>query len=176
MASYISATRSTDVVNALRVAVCPHEAANCDTYCPPTGKRDCDALSGLVDSQLFVDLLAPGERSALFASRSKIVREHYAEHAVHFFYLRLDDEIARVEIPQWVAKDKELVGFTHAVLLAQCERGHGYPVALSEAHEQAVVTAADRENFWRLVEAGLIEQRLPTPTTGKSRSKRTRWV
>jgi hypothetical protein len=176
LASYISGTRSTDVVNALRVAICPHEAANCDKYCPPGRKPDCETIAGLNDSQLFINLLAPGERSCLFASRSKVVREHYGEHAIHFFYLRVDDEIARVEVPGWVAKEAELVGLTHSLVLDQCKRGDGYPVALSEAHEQAVVTVADRENFWQLVEESLVEEHLPAPTTGKSRSKRMRWI
>jgi hypothetical protein len=173
--SYISAPRSTDVVNALRVAVCPLEAPDCD-HCPGEGKRDCDWLAGFVDSQLFYDLLVPGERSDVFSSRSKVVKDHYLEHAINFFYLRLDDEVARVEMPHWVADDKELLELTHCLVLDQCRRGQGYPVALSEAHEQAVVTVADRQNFWALVEAGLVDESLPTPTTGKSRSKRTRWV
>jgi GNAT superfamily N-acetyltransferase len=173
--SYISAPRSTDVVNALRVAVCPHDAANCDRYCE-SGKRPCDTLAGVGDSQLFVNLLAPGERSDLFSSRSKVVRDHYGEQEVHFFYLRVDEEIARVEIPRWVARDGDLVSLMHSLVLDQCSRGQGYPVALSEAHEQAVVTMADRQNFWHLVEAGLVDEHLPTPTTGKSRSKRMRWV
>ena len=129
-----------------------------------------------MDSQLFAGLLSPGERSALFASRSRVVMEHYAGQETHFFYLRLDDEIARVEVPQWVARDRERLDMTHSLVLDQCHRGDGYPVALSEAHEQAVVTGADRENFWALVEAGLVEDHLPTPSTGKSRSKRTRWI
>jgi hypothetical protein len=33
----------------------------------------------------------------------------------------------------------------------QCAKGRGYPVALSEAHEQAVVRAADRRSFDELV-------------------------
>ena len=173
--SYISAPRSTDVVNALRVSVCPLEAANCD-HCPAAGRDRCDSLAGLTDAQLFFDVLAPGERSDVFSSRSKIVKEHYLEHAINFFYLRLDDEVARVEIPQWVSGDKALLEQIHCLVLDQCWRGQGYPVALSEAHEQAVVTGADRQNFWQLVEAGLVEEDLPTPTTGKSRSKRTRWV
>ena len=172
--SYISAPRSTDVVNALRVAACPLDAPNCDRC--PSGERDCEWLAGLADSQLFFGLLAPGERSDVFASRSKIVREYYLEHAIDFFYLRLDDEVARVEIPRWIGEDQRLLELLHCLVLDQCRRGQGYPVALSEAHEQAVVTGADRENFWRLVEAGLVREDLPTPTTGKSMSKRTRWV
>ncbi|MFC1990356.1 DNA double-strand break repair nuclease NurA [Chloroflexota bacterium] len=175
-ASYISFPRSTDVVNALRVAICPNDPPDCDRYCPPGEKRDCDTVAGVQDSQLFLELLSPGERSALFISQSSVVRKHYGEHWVYFFYLRLEDEIARVEIPQWVARDESLLNLTHSLVLDQCRRGHGYPVALSEAHEQAVVTTADRENFWQLVESSLVEEHIPSLGSAKSFSKRTRWI
>jgi len=64
----------------------------------------------------------------------------------------------------------------HSLVLDQCQRGQGYPVALSEAHEKAVVTGADRENFWQLVESSLVEEHLPSPSSAKSQSKRTRWI
>jgi hypothetical protein len=175
LASYISFPRSTDVVNALRVAICPYEAPDCDRYCPNKTK-DCDKVAGVQDMELFIELLASGERSALFISQSSIVQKRYGEHRVYFFYLRLDDEIARVEIPRWVAEDEGLLNLTHSLILDQCRRGLGYPVALSEAHEKAVVTTADREEFWQLVESLMVEEKMPTPTSAKSFSKRTRWV
>jgi hypothetical protein len=176
LASYISQPRATDVVNTLRVAICPQDPLDTDRHCPECEKKDCDAAAGVQDRELFSSLLGQGERSALFISQSSVVRKYYGEHWVYFFYLKLDDEVARVEIPQWVARDEKLLNLTHSLVLDQCQRGQGYPVALSEAHEQAVVTMADRENFWTLVESSLVEERLPTPTSGKSRSKRTRWV
>jgi len=175
VASYISFPRSTDVVNALRVAICPHEPANCDRYCP-NRLRDCDTVAGVQDRELFINLLSPGERSAVFASQSSVVEKHYRIHQVHFFYLRVDDEIARVEVPQWVAVDESLLNLAHSLVLDQCRRGQGYPVALSEAHEQAVVTGVDREYFWQLVEASLVEEKIPSLGSAKSRSKRTRWI
>jgi hypothetical protein len=176
LASYISFPRSTDVVNVLRVVVCPNDIPDCDKQCPPGKERDCDTLAGVRDRDLFMNLLDGGERSALFISPSKIVKEHYGGHRVYFFYLRVDDEIARIEVPQWVAENADLLNLTHGLVFDQCRRGHGYPVALSEAHEQAVVTGADRENFRELVESTLIEEHLPTPSSGKSVSKRTRWI
>ncbi len=176
LASYISFPRSTDVVNALRVALCPHDPPDCDRYCPPGSERDCDTVAGVQDRELFSNILGQGERSAAFISQSSIVRKHYGVHQVYFFYLGVDDEIARIEIPQWVATDENLLNLVHSLVLDQCQRGQGYPVALSEAHEQAVVTGADRENFWQLVESSLIDEHLPTPGSAKSRSKRTRWV
>jgi len=176
LASYISFPRSTDVVNALRVALCPNETIDTDKDCEKCASRECEAVAGVQDRELFANTLEEGERSALFSSQSKIVKDHYGGHWVHFFYLRVDGEIARVEIPQWVAQGESLLDLTHSLVLDQCRRGQGYPVALAEAHEQAVVTGADRESFWQLVESLLIGEHLPTPTSAKSFSKRTRWV
>jgi hypothetical protein len=133
-------------------------------------------VAGIQDRELFYSILGDGERSALFTSQSSIVQRHYGEHRVYFFYLRVDDEIARLEIPQWVAMDESRLNLAHSLVFDQCRRGQDYPVALSEAHEKAVVTMADRENFWQLVESSLVEERLPTPGSAKSRSKRTRWI
>jgi hypothetical protein len=176
LASYISLSRSNDVANALRLALCPREVLDSDRDCPDCPTKECNAISGVQDKDIFFSLLAPGERSALFISPSKIVGKYYREHSIYFFYLRLEDEIARVEIPEWVALDETLLNLAHSLIFDQCQRGQGYPVALSEAHEQAVVTGADRENFWRLVESSLIDEKLPTLNSAKSQSKKTRWV
>jgi len=150
---------------------------DCDHYCP--GKfegRECDAVAGLLDRDLFTRLLAPGERSAIFSSRSSVVGKYYGVHEVNFFYIKLDGEVGRVEIPLWVAEDKKLFELVHSAILDQCWRGLGYPVALSEAHEKAVVTGADREQFWSLVERTLAEDRIWLESSAKQQSKRTRWI
>jgi hypothetical protein len=176
LASYISFPRATDVLNVLRVAVCPNDIPDCDKQCPPSKERDCAGLNGVLDRNIFINLLEDGERSALFISPSKIVKNYYGEQRVYFFYLRVGDEIARIEIPQWVAENQDLLNLTHSLIFDQCQRGHGYPVVLSEAHEQAVVTGADRENFRELVESTLTEEHLSSAASGKSLSKRTRWI
>ncbi len=176
VASYISLPRSTDVVNALRLSLCPHETVDTDRLCQECGTKECEAVAGVLDRELFSRLLKSGERSALFASQSSVVKKHYGEHRVYFFYLRLDEEIARVEVPQWVARDASLLNLTHALVVDQCQRGHGYPVALSEAHEQAVITGIDREDFWQLVESFENAEHIPAIISAKSYSKRTRWV
>ncbi|MBM2825379.1 MAG: nuclease, partial [Dehalococcoidales bacterium] len=165
LASYISLPRSADVANDLRVALCPQEIVDSDRYCPECKTRDCDAVAGVQDRELFASLLGQGERSALFITQSSVVKKRYGEHQVYFFYLRVDDEIARVELPQWVARDENLLNLTHTLVLDQCRRGQGYPVALAEAHEQAVVREADRQNFWQLVESSLIGEKMPSPVS-----------
>ena len=177
IASYISYPRSTEVINLLRLSICPHPIVDCDRYC--SGKfehRECDAVGSLLDRDLFTRLLAPGQRSALFSSRSSVVVKYYGENEVNFFYIRLNGEVARVEVPLWVAEDDKLVGLVHSVILAQCQGGLGYPVALSEAHEQAVVNAADRGQFWELVEQVMIEDGILLESSAKNESKRARWI
>ncbi len=176
LASYISLPRGTDVVNTLKVALCPNNPLDTDKHCRECRTRDCNTVSGIRDRELFAGILGDGERSALFKTTSRVVEKQYGEHRIYFFYLNVDEEIARVEIPEWVAKNDELLALTHSLILDQCRRGHGYPVALSEAHEQAVVTGADRENFWQLVETELVEEKIQTYTSAKARSKNTRWV
>jgi hypothetical protein len=174
IASYISYPRSTDVVNTLRVALCPQEIVDGDR-CSECRTRECDFVDGVHDRELFFELLKEGERSALFISPSKI-QKRYGKHLVHFFYLKLEEEIARIEIPQWVAQDEKRLDLVHTLVLDQCRRGQGYPVALSEAHEKAVITGTDRENFWQMVESSLIGDHLSTLRSAKSQSKKTRWV
>ena len=176
LASYISLPRGTDVVNTLEVALCPNNPLDTDKHCRECRTRDCNAVSGIRDRELFAGILGDGERSALFITQSSVVAKQYGEHRIYFYYINVDEEIARVEMPEWVAKNEELLGLTHSLILDQCRRGHGYPVALSEAHEQAVVTGVDRENFWQLVETALADEKIQTYTSAKARSKNTRWV
>jgi hypothetical protein len=42
------------------------------------------------------------------------------------------------------------------MVLAQVQKGYGYPVALAEAHNQAVVRGGDRHRFFALLERELI--------------------
>jgi hypothetical protein len=175
LASYISYPQSSHVINALKVAICPYDKADCERYCSGT-KGKCEAISDLQDKTVFYRTLSYGERSARFINPSVIVDKYYGIHRVYFFYLRLEDEIARVEVPEWVAMRTDLLDLAHVLVLDQCRRGQGYPVALSEAHEKAVVSAMDREQFWGLVEETLIEEKLPVNTSTKSRTKRTRWL
>ena len=94
----------------------------------------------------------------------------------YFFYLNSGTEIARVEVPDWVADNRELLARGHAMLVRQCELGLGYPVVISEAHEQAVVSGHDRAEFRRLAIMLMERQGLPTPESAKTISKRLPWV
>jgi len=79
-------------------------------------------------------------------------------------------------VPKWVADDENLLALGHSLILDQCKRGQGYPVAISEAHEQAVITGSDRQLFKQMVAETLEREGLPAYTSEKERSKRTPWV
>ena len=179
VASYISLPGSAEATNALRLVACPYEVADCDRYCASIvpGERPCDSVAtGIVDRELFGETLKAGQRSAVFASSSSLVANHYRGHEVHFFYVHTGEEIGRVEVPVWVAEDERLLDLVHSLILDQCSRGPGYPVVLMEAHEQAAITASDRRFFVEQVESALQDQALPVYTSEKSRSKRLRWL
>ena len=178
VAAYVSLPQSTEVVNTLRLHLCPYDVAECRQHCSGhrAGRAPCDTVNGLLDRHLFQELLGPGERSSLYQSNSSISRELYGPHEVCFYYVNTGDEIGRVEVPHWVAQEEGLLELSHALLLDQCRRGMGYPTAISEAHEQAVITGPDRETFKQLLDVSLFRQRLPVYTSEKVRSKRTRWL
>ena len=94
------------------------------------------------------------------------------DHYIHFFYLHVGAEIGRVEIPQWVAEDEELLDMVHACVYDQAEKGQGYPVTLSEAHERAVVRGADREAFYRVLRDMYVKNDIKTQVSTKSFKKR----
>ena len=133
-------------------------------------------VSRVQDRDLFARLLKPGERSGLYASRSSIVESSYREHHVEFFYVNVGSEIGRVEMPRWASRRDDLLELVHAILLDQCRLGDGYPVALAEAHESAVIDGAEREMFWEMVDRELGGSGLGAVKSAKAASKITRRV
>ncbi|HBY05972.1 MAG: NurA domain-containing protein [candidate division TM6 bacterium GW2011_GWE2_42_60] len=127
----------------------------------------------LTDQDLVADFLKPGERTILFESQARIVSVYPAHLRPFFFYLHTGHEIARVEVPAWVAQDELLVSRLVGLLLDQCEKGRGYPVCLAESHEQAVVRAADRDFFFACMGICLRQQDTPYVMSRKSFLKRT---
>ena len=186
-AGYVSRPDRSEVVHSLRVAVCPLPRVDCRA-CPrrDDGSRPCDDVGVATDRQLFGALLAPGQRSAVFLRQptpGSIEAQYYGDHRPAAFYLRTPpggaDEIACVEAPLWLARDgppQADVAALHALLLDQCRRNMGYPLALMEAHEQAVITGPERQAFGRLMEAEVAAEGLAAGTSAKALSKRGRWL
>ncbi len=153
---YLSASRSTEALNFLRLQACPYETPNCLTHCAAlTDKLPCQVIDPLRDTGLWATLLEPGQRSPLFRSSARIL-DLYEAHRVYFCYVHVGTEVARIEVPQWVAEDSALFSQALSLMLAQVHKGYGYPVALAEAHNQAVVRGGDRARFFALLEQQMI--------------------
>jgi hypothetical protein len=134
VASYISLPKSKDLVSLMRFDV-----------------GDKTLFEFLTDADIAQFYLQEWQRSTLFVSNAQITKDYPAQLRPHFFYLNTGFEIARVELPDYIAQDQELLKIVQSVMVDQVQKGNGYPVALSEAHEQAVVKNHERELFYSLI-------------------------
>ena len=182
LAAYTSRPQTTEVAGAVRACLCLSNPVECTRRCSArrSDLAQCDSAAGFDDRELFDVLLKPGHRSPLYQTGRRA--SHFAlDLAVgtewsRFYYVNSGTEIARVEVPDWVAEDPDLLALSHAMLAKQCELGLGYPVAISEAHEQAVVSGRDREEFRKLALMLMEQNGLPTPESAKTVSKRLPWA
>lgn len=138
VAGYIAAPQSHDLVSLLRVQLCRFE----QTKCAGCDARYCQQAAGLTDAALLHGLLQPGERGPILRVASR-QQERTHQLDVLACYVRLEDAVVRVELPAWV-HDDGLLDQVLGVLLDQVRKGAGYPPALQEAHEAAVITTSDR--------------------------------
>ncbi|PNW45040.1 UNVERIFIED_CONTAM: nuclease [Euhalothece sp. KZN 001] len=156
---YLSANRHTEAVRFLRYVACPYSVPDCQSHCgSQQGKQlPCQVCEPLRDTTLWQTLLSPGERSSLWRSQSPILELYPEAFSIYFCYVNVGTEIARVEFPAWVAEDMDLLEQSLGILLAQVYKGYGYPVAIAESHNQAVVRSGDRAQFFALLEREMIK-------------------
>jgi len=163
IAGYISLPKSKELLNLIRLELCAFDTDCSDLY---------SMVDKLIDTTIVRFFLKPFERSIVFQNRSNISQEYPACVVPHFFYLHVGTEIGRVEIPAWIAQDENLVSFIACVVLDQSIKGHGYPVALAEAHEQAVVKGPDRDFFYHMLHKIGMEKKSRPIISQKSLRKR----
>lgn len=175
LAAYASRTRGIDVVALFR-ALCSTQTSTCSVCSSTGGSNSSCALRGLTDAQLLGSLLGRWERSALFRVRSNVHDPYYGEHRVYFFLLDTGDEIARVEVPEWVALDPHKLEWVHAILADQCAKGLGYPAVLARADDRAVISAHDRGILDNLVRAEMARRGVHARTSAKLGRKQVRTV
>lgn len=178
LASYVSYPSSRDVVNALRVGICPDDPVSCD-HCTARQARQepaCQRLGQVIDRWLFEPWLARGHRSDVFESSSPVLRDYGDENRIGFFYLNVGTEVARIEAPRWVLDDDGHLPLLHALIYDQCERERGYPPALKEAHEQAVISYAERRVVEDLIRQSLPDRYAVDLGSAKSAHKRERAI
>ena len=179
VASYISRSRSPEVMGLMRLMFCPdvqvtsRRGANCAQCSDVKNNRQpsCMICHDLIDADLFLPRLADGQRSPIFRSLSRISVIGYDHHQIHFFFVRVGRELVRIEVPAWVAARPKAVDQVHALVYDQAARGQGYPVALQRAHEQAVIRSAERRVFEQMVAGALRRAGAPAGVSAKRESK-----
>ena len=154
---YLSASRSTETTNFLRFLACPYPVPDCITYCPNQLEYvPCKKFDTLRDTTIMTSQLQPGQRGPLWRSNARIL-ELYDEQIIYFCYVHVGTEIARIEVPAWVVANKTMFDQALGLMLAQVQKGYGYPVAIAEAHNQAVVRGGDRTLVFALLEKQMIK-------------------
>jgi hypothetical protein len=171
VAAYASRSRGIDLVHLFR-AVCGSTPADCGVC---TGAQAC-ALRGLNDAHLLGRGLARWDRCGLFRVRSNVHDPYYGPHRVYFFLLQTGDEIARIEVPEWVARDQAMLNMLHGVLVDQCAKGFGYPAVLARADDRAVISLGDRGVLEQLVSQELARQGVTARPSAKLTRKQVRTV
>ncbi len=165
---YISLGRATYVARALIAGL----RSSLDIFHLSPQQRDYYAqqLAFLADTDIFEQLLAPGERSLIFqpwfseAGDDQQDSEMYQRDRDKYFTYLMVDEVVRIEFPRWVLPQFERV---HELILSQCTLGKGYPIATTLADQYAKLRNQDRATYFYLLE----QMGLARSTSAKARSK-----
>jgi hypothetical protein len=96
----------------------------------------------------------------------------YGEQQIYFCYIHVGTEIARIEIPSWVAENTTLFDQALGLMLGQVQKGYGYPVAIAEAHNQAVVRGGDKARFFAILERQMIKAGLKNVGTSYKEARK----
>ena len=134
-------------------------------------------FKGLTDRALF-GTLRTGERSALFVRGTGTNQDFRAKgHGIYFFYLNTGSDLARVEIPEWVAYRQERLDLVHAAAYEQCRFNNGYPYVLTRADEQAVILREERETLEGMITQAMARHGLPLPELSRKAQQKqvARW-
>jgi len=139
---YISMPKNKELTNLIRIELCNFELDGCTKHA---------LVDHVLDTGIVRFFLEQNSTTTVFKSNASISSWYPAHLRPYFFYIDVGCEVARVEIPAWIADDKKMLALVAASILDQVNKGNGYPIALAEAHEQAVVKGPDREFFYHLI-------------------------
>jgi hypothetical protein len=163
IAGYISLPKSKELVNLVRAQVSEFSGLNTQAL---------DQVKHISDGTVARFFLENQTRSIVFENHAPVSETYPAHLKPYFFYYHAGSEIARIEIPAYVAHDSERVNLLISLVADQVKKGNGYPVAIAEAHEQAVVKGPDRDFFYQAIGKVSIEQRQRLIPSQKSAKKR----
>ncbi len=131
-----------------------------------------------VTDRVLFGFLQPGERSALFVRGTGANQDFQAHgHTIYFFYLNTGTDLARVEVPVWVARHAEWLDLVHTAIYEQCRINNGYPYVLTRADEQAVILGEEREALEGMIGHAMASHGLPLPELSRKaqQKQKARW-
>lgn len=140
--SYTSLPKNKELINLIKLKLSDFNDDNSYWY---------SSLENLTDVHLMQLILEPFHRTIVFKNNASIAQEYEEAIAPYFFYMHVGTEIARIEIPNYIAMEEAKVNLIASITLDQVLKGLGYPVVLAESHEQAVVKQFDKEFFYELI-------------------------
>jgi hypothetical protein len=171
VAGFVSRPHSAEVIALLYLAQLEPEARQAVRSLADTDYR------GLTDRALF-GFLETGQRSALFVRGTPTNQDFRARgHGIYFFYLNTGSDLARVEVPEWVACEAARLDLVQAAVYDQCSINNGYPYVLTRADEQAVILGEERRVLEEMLVQAMIEHGLPLPELSRKaqQKKVARW-
>ena len=171
VAGFVSRPHSAEVVALLYLAQLEPEARQAVRSLAETDYR------GLTDRALF-GFLETGQRSALFVRGTPTNQDFRARgHTIHFFYLNTGSDLARVEIPEWVARQPSQLDLVHAAVYDQCSFNNGYPYILTRADELAVILGDERRVLEEMLMQAMVRNGLSLPELSRKaqQKKVARW-
>ena len=127
----------------------------------------------MIDTMLIAMYVPVGYCSAFFKS-SLLITKAYPEHLAPWFcYYVAPQEIVRIEFPAYVISDSVMRERALQMVVDQIKKGNGYPIALAEAHMQALVKHADRDFYYNALYKYSNEYHKNLTMSQKSIKKRT---
>ena len=170
---FVGQPRSANVVRMLWVGSLSMEDINSDTV-------QASRYRALTDRALFAGLLEPNQRSAIFVTTALANRKVFAsrDQKICFFYLNVAQrsgrdwaQIVRIDLPEWVAGQPDLVDRTQQALYDDCIGTH-FPYVLARADELAVVSQQEKREFEHLLGVNLtLRVGSPPESSPKARQK-----
>lgn len=177
--SYVSRSRSVDLVNALRVLVCHYQSSDCRAHCGDLEESEfaCSTIWPTLDRQMLDGRLAIGQTSHFYKSGAAQVNDMPPAQQICFCYWNNGAEIARLEMPAWVVDDDSALQMVLDACHSQVQKGQGYPVVLAEAHHLAVIKGPERDAFFEYLAQHMVGLGIAgVRVSDKERQKRSSFV
>lgn len=168
---YVDSSRAKDVVNMV-------------AYLSPLNLKSINYISdSTVIEKYFRENLEInmkfGDRTCSFiCDRNEPVYKKYPseiKQGIAFFYIKLNSEqLARVEFPDYILNNEEIIDELANIIIAESIIGQGYPHIIDQVHHAAVIHAKERSKFYRLFQKFCMDEKLQFRIFNKARSKQRR--